>query len=304
MVAQHTGLPAVLQRALALPDGWGLAAGGQHVSAAVVDRNGIRRVNGLPVATGDVERSFRIASVSKLIVAYAALIAVEEGSITLDEAAGPPGSTVRHLLAHAAGFAFDGDVPVTGVGRKRIYSNTGIEQFAEHLEQRTGIAVAEYLREAVLAPLGMAHTELRGSPAYGIRSTVGDLALFVAELLAPTLVSPDSLQSAVSVQFPGLAGIVPGVGRFDPCDWGLGFELNAAKPGHWTGTHLSPSSFGHFGGSGTFLIVDPTRQIGIVCLTDRDYGPWALAAWPPFIDALIDAVGAADALVAAPGGDR
>ncbi len=300
MVAQGVGLPPLLQQALALTDQWGLSAGGHHVAAAVVDRGGLREFRGLPISTGDTDRAFRLASISKLFVAYAALIAVEEGSITLDEPAGPPDSTVRHLLAHAAGYAFDGDEPVTGVGRKRIYSNTGIERFAEHLTRRTGIAFADYLREAVLSPLGLASTELRGSPAYGIRSTVGDLARFAAELLEPTLISAESMQAAVTIQFPGLTGIVPGVGRFDPCDWGLGFELNAAKAGHWTGTRISPLSFGHFGGSGTFLIIDPTRELGVVCLTDRDYGPWALAAWPTFIDSLLDAL---DSTARSPQGD-
>jgi len=273
-------------------DSWGLHDAGHHGAAAIFDTQGMWSPDGALSVHGDADRPFRIASISKLFVAYAALIAVEEGSLQLDEPAGPPGSTVRHLLSHAAGFAFDGDEPVTGVERKRIYSNTGIERFAEHLAQRTGIAFDDYLKEAVFSPLGMTATELRGSPAYGVRSTVRDLGRFASELLAPRLLSTASLEIATSVQFPGLAGIVPGVGRFDPCNWGLGFELNAARPGHWTGTRLSPRSFGHFGGSGTFLIVDPTRGAGIVCLTDREYGPWALAAWPPFIDGIVESIDA------------
>ena len=290
MAAGHTGLPLEVQRVFAQKLDWGLVPGEQHVAVGAVGPSGIWVCNGVPVTLGDTARSFRLASVSKLFAAYAALIAVEEGTLDLDGPAGPPGSTVRHLLSHTAGYAFDGDEPVAGVGRKRIYSNTGIERFAEHLSVRTGVAFADYLSEAVLQPLGMLHTVLRGSPAYGIHSSVDDLTRFAAELIRPTLVSPATLQSAVTVQFPGLSGIVPGVGRFDPCDWGLGFELNSAKAGHWTGTRVSPTSFGHFGGSGTFLVIDPTRKLGIICLTDRDYGPWALATWPPFIDALVDAL--------------
>lgn len=290
MTAGHSALPLAVRQALEQTRTWGLVEGEQAVAFGAVDGSGVYRVADCPVTLGDTTRSFRIASVSKLLAAYAALIAVEEGTLDLDEPAGPPESTVRHLLAHAAGFAFDGHEPVTGVGRKRIYSNTGIERFAEHLASRTGVGFADYLTEAVLQPLGMQHTALRGSPAYGIHSTVDDLSRFAVELLRPTLISPSTLSSAVTVQFPGLAGIVPGVGRFDPCDWGLGFELNAAKPGHWTGSRVSRLSFGHFGGSGAFLLVDPTRDLGIVCLTNRDYGPWALAVWPPFIDALVDAL--------------
>ena len=61
------------------------------------------------------------------------------------------------------------------------------------------------------------------------------------------------------MQFPGLVGVLPGFGRMDPNDWGLGFELRDAKSPHWTGARNSPRTFGHFGGSGTFLWVDPER---------------------------------------------
>ena len=262
---------------------WGVP----NAAVAVADRVGVVEVHGTRYSYGDPDHRFRIASISKLFVAYSALIAVEEGTITLDEPAGPAGSTVRHLLSHAAGYGFTGPETIAPVGRRRIYSNTGIEVFAEHLAQRSGIPFAEYLNDAVLAPLGMTSTELRKSPAHGIHSTVNDLVPFVRELLAPTLVSPTTLADAVAVQFPGLAGIVPGVGRFDPCDWGLGFERNLGKPGHWSGTAFSRESFGHFGGSGTFLVIDPMIGRGVVCLTDREYDDWALEAWPVFCDTLV-----------------
>jgi CubicO group peptidase (beta-lactamase class C family) len=263
------------------------AWGASNIAIAVTDRDGITSNSKGALAHGDLDRRFRIASISKLFVAYAALIAVEEGTITLDDPAGPTGSTVRHLLAHAAGYGFTGQEAIAAVGRRRIYSNTGIEVFADYLADRSGIAFADYLREAVLEPLGMAATELRKSPAHGIHSTVNDLARFARELLAPTLVSRATLDAAVQVQFPGLAGIVPGVGRFDPCDWGLGFERNFGKSGHWSGTAFSTSAFGHFGGSGTFLVVDPTLDRAVICLTDRDYDDWALDAWPVFCEALV-----------------
>ena len=54
--------------------------------------------------TGDVHRVFELASVTKPIVAYGVLVAVEEGVFDLDTPLGPAGSTVRHLLAHASGW--------------------------------------------------------------------------------------------------------------------------------------------------------------------------------------------------------
>ena len=110
-------------------------------------------------------------------------------------------------------------------------------------------------------PLRMAGTSLAGSPASGATSTVVDLARFANELLAPTLIAAATLAEATAPAFPGLAGVVPGIGRFDPCDWGLGFELKGAKVPHWTPPRASPGTFGHFGASGTFLWVDPIADL-------------------------------------------
>lgn len=258
-------------------DGWGAAT----AAAGAVSRGGP------PSAYGASSTGLRLASVTKPMFAYAVLIATEEGSVSLDDPAGPPGSTVRHLLAHASGLGFDTAEPIAPPGRRRIYSNTGFDALAAHLEERTGMTAAEYLREAVFEPLGMAGATLDGSPAAWGRATLDDVLLFAAELLAPTLVAPATLDAAVTVQFPGLAGVLPGVGRFDPLGWGLGFELRDAKLPHWTGTTNSPATFGHFGGSGTFLWVDPVAGVACAALTDRDFGPWALEAWPRLSDAVL-----------------
>jgi CubicO group peptidase (beta-lactamase class C family) len=251
-----------------------------HAGAAVVNVRGVD-------AEGDVVHPFRIASVTKLLTAYAVLVAVEERSVGLDEPVGRPGTTVRHLLAHTGGYTFDGAEPIATPGRTRIYSNTGFEVLAAHVAARTEIDFASYLQDAVFAPLGLAATELRGSPAHGVWSTVDDLARFAAELLAPRLIAAETLDEATSVQFPGLSGVLPGIGRQDVCDWGLGFELKDAKQPHWTGTRNSPATFGHFGGAGTFLWVDPAVELALVCLTDREFGPWALDAWPALSDAVL-----------------
>jgi CubicO group peptidase (beta-lactamase class C family) len=79
------------------------------------------------------------------------------------------------------------------------------------------------------------------------------------------------------------------VARYDALDWGLGFELRDGKTPHWTGSRNSPETFGHFGGSGSFLWVDPVAGIALACLTDRRYGPWALEAWPALSDAVLEA---------------
>ena len=104
---------------------------------------------------GETDRVFRLASISKVITAWACLIAVEEGSVSLDDAVGPQGSTLRHCLAHAAGYGFDTSNPIMGVGKRRIYSNTGIETAARHITERTGMTFADYMNEAIFEPLGM-----------------------------------------------------------------------------------------------------------------------------------------------------
>jgi CubicO group peptidase (beta-lactamase class C family) len=215
-------------------------------------------------------------------------VALEEQAIELHAPAGPPGATVEHLLAHTAGYGFDSDADVVAPpGTRRVYSNRGIEELAAHVGRETGIDFGTYLAEAVLEPLQLRATELRGSPAYAAASTVDDLAVFARELLTPRLVAPSTRAEAVEVHFPGLSGVLPGLGRFDPLDWGLGFERNFGRPGHWAGSVISTGAFGHFGAAGTFLWVDPAARLACVCLADLDFGDWAKAAWPALTDAVL-----------------
>jgi CubicO group peptidase (beta-lactamase class C family) len=276
MVRRSIRLVSPGVEALSQIDGWGAA----HAAAAVLR-------GGEMVAThGPRDVELRWASVTKLATALATLIALEEGIVDLDEPAGPEGSTVRHLLAHASGLPFEGDVPIAKPEQRRIYSNTGFEVLAEHVAVAAEMPFAEYLRAAVLGPLELSAV-LRGSAASGLHGTLDDLVLFARELQSPTLVAPETLAEATSVQFPGLGGVLPGFGRWDPNDWGLGFELRDAKARHWTGTRNSPRTFGHFGGSGSFLWVDPDAGLACALLTDREFDDWALEAWPRLSDAVL-----------------
>jgi CubicO group peptidase (beta-lactamase class C family) len=252
---------------------------------------GVTDPNSTVGLAGDPEWATGIASVGKLLAGLASLVAVEEGALDLDEPAGPEGSTVRHLLAHASGLAFDQDRSIAPPGRRRIYSNAGIDRFADHLAARAGMPFEEYLRLGVLEPLGMADTQLRGSPAHAMLSTVSDLLIFSRELLTPTLIAATTLAEATRPQFPDLAGVLPDVGRFDPNPWGLTFEIRNGKQPHWTGKRNSPATFGHFGGVSSFLWVDPSAKLATVVLTDRPFGPWALEMWPAFSDSMLERYG-------------
>ena len=255
----------------------------EHAAVAVVDRTGLR------ASRGDLAHPYRWASVTKIVTALTVLVASDRGLLALDEAAGPTGSTVRHLLAHASGLAFDGSMTLAAPGARRIYSNAGFDLLGALVAERTGAPFAAAMESFVLAPLGMADTRLVERPSQGIDGPLSDLAALAVELLRPTLVGPTLFDAATSVAFPGLIGLLPGVGRFDPLDWGLGFELHDAKQPHWMGERNSPATFGHFGGSGTFVWVDPVAGLAVAVLTDREFEPWALETWPAFSDGILAA---------------
>ena len=252
-----------------------------NAAAAVVTPDGVAGT------VGDGTRVYPLASVTKLLVAYGVLIAIEEGAVELDQPAGPSGATVRHLLAHASGLAFDEPREQAEPGTKRIYSSAGYAVLADFVAEQTGIAFADYLREGVFEPLQMGDSTLTGPAGHGAESTVDDLSAFARELLAPRLVSVETLNAATSVQFPDLGGILPGYGSQRPNDWGLGFEIRDDKQPHWTGAGNSPRTYGHFGQSGTFVWVDPELGAACVVLTDRAFGDWAKPLWPQLSDAIV-----------------
>lgn len=259
-----------------------------NVSAAIV---------GPAEATyGDEARVYGLASVTKLLSAYAILLAVEEGAFSLDDALGPATSTIRHLLSHASGVGFDTREPQKAVGERRIYSSAGYEILAEHLEESTGIGFADYAREGIFAPLGMDTAEIYGSAGHGGRASLSDMRAFATELVSPQLLSEETLREAMSNQFGDLRGVVPGYGMQKPCPWGLGFEIKGAKTPHWTGDTMPDETVGHFGMAGTYLWVvpawldHPRAGTAMVALTDREFGEWAKPLWQETNTALFDAL--------------
>jgi CubicO group peptidase (beta-lactamase class C family) len=253
---------------------WPVArAGVAVVSPSTVDRatrGGVR---------GDDE--FAVASVTKLLTTMAALTAIEGGRLGLDKPVPEAGDgvTVRHLLAHASGLPFERTGGRRPPGTRRIYSNVGFRMLAEVVADAAGVTFGAWLGSSVLEPLDMPATRLaarRGvaeDPAAGAVSTLDDLERLARCLLdrgAP-VVGQELFAAAIGVQFPGLAGLVPGVGRFDPCDWGLGFELHDGKRPHWMGDRRSAAAFGHFGASGCFLWADPDAELACAAVSDRPF---------------------------------
>ena len=119
---------ADLERSFAWSTAWG---------AETCRRCG-RRPGRHPCIHGDSRHVFRWASVTKPFTALAVLIARDRGMIELDEPAGPPGATVRHLLAHTSGLAFEAGPTLAAPGRRRIYSNAGIDLLGALVAERAG----------------------------------------------------------------------------------------------------------------------------------------------------------------------
>ncbi len=141
---------------------------------------------------------FSIQSMSKSFTALAVLIAVQDGFLDLDrpiteylpdftvhsrfEMDPERKMTLRHLLSHRAGFTHE--APVGGnfdsrphtfsehilsifdtwlrypVGYRYSYSNLGFDLAGWILEKRSGVPFAKYVRDKVLAPLGMTDSTL------------------------------------------------------------------------------------------------------------------------------------------------
>ncbi len=240
-----------------------------------------------PIDTfGPTDRVLPWASVTKPVVALATLVELERGTLGLEDPAGPEGATVRHLLAHTSGLPFEEGQPGAAVGQRRVYSNLGFVALGEAVAKAVGAPIDIVVEANVLDPLGMADTRLVGHAGAGMEGTVEDLLAFAVELLEPTLVSADLFAEATRPHWPDLAGVLPGFGKQDPNPWGLGFEIRGHKSPHWTGATFSPATFGHFGGSGSFLWVDPEVGLAGVELCDRPFGEWAAEVWPGFNDAV------------------
>ena len=240
--------------------------------------------------SGDVDEIFPFASVTKQIVAWSALVAVDRGLLDLDAPAGAPapdGATIGHLLSHSSGIATDSDERLATPGTRRIYSNRGIEILGERLQEATGTPLETWVESTVLEPLGMASVLIPGSPAHSGEGSARDLSLFARELASPRLVSPALAERACAPVLPELDGVLPGYGRQVPNPFGLGVEVRGAKSPHWTGKGNSPQTFGHFGQSGSFIWVDPVAERQAVFLGAEPFGQIHRKTWPALGDQIL-----------------
>jgi CubicO group peptidase (beta-lactamase class C family) len=310
------------------------------VAAAVIGPEGIleERVAGAAKS----ESLFALASLTKPLVALAVMVAAEEGSIELDVPVAEhlaayrtptkDAITARHLLSHASGLPEVGprgvaslDVePVHPFAARRVYSNEGYAVLGALLQAATGIGHADYVHQAVFAPLrldaflGLPEAEsdraldvrepglwregtplfnsrawrARASAAGGAFATATAYARVVQLLLArgAPLLAPETFAEFAQVQYPGLAGGIESFMTWERADWGLGCDIRDAKQPHWTGTRASPATLSHFGASGTLMWADPVAGVGLVCLANRGtYSGWMMrpGRWPDLSDGVL-----------------
>ncbi|TFH51478.1 penicillin-binding protein [Actinomyces viscosus] len=246
--------------------------------------------DGVLLEAGEVDEVFPFASVTKPIVAWAALVAVERGLLDLDAPAGPPapeGAAIGNLLSHSSGIAADSDERLAAPGVRRIYSNRGFEILGDRLQEATATPLETWVEATVLEPLGMASVLIPGSPAHSGEGSARDLSLFARELAAPRLVSPALAARACAPVLPGLDGVLPGYGRQTPNSFGLGVEVRGSKSPHWTSGGNSPQTFGHFGQSGSFIWVDPVAERQAVFLGAEPFGALHRKTWPALGDQIL-----------------
>jgi CubicO group peptidase (beta-lactamase class C family) len=155
-----------------------------------------------------VDMPMRVQSISKSVTAWAVLRLVGEGKLTLEDPAEeylqgwklpasdypPDGVTVKRLLSHTAGMPL-GDVftlysPDEAVpslkesltqsailfqmpGKAFSYSNVGYNLLELMIEEVTGRDFAEYMKNEVLCPLGMYHSDFEWNEGFLTSAPLG-----------------------------------------------------------------------------------------------------------------------------------
>ncbi len=225
---------------------------------------------------GDLDVVRPWASVSKMAVSLAFAIEVDWDLHSLTESLGPRGATLANLLSHTSGLGLEEGDSVVDVGAKRVYSNYAVDlAVAAIIGENTA---ATWLDNRIFRPFGMQSTRLEGRASSGVVGSTEDLVTLAAGWLRPDGVARATRDRFVTPYLPNVSGVVPGFGRFSPCPWGLGPEVQGEKR-HWMGDWPS-ASFGHFGQSGAMMLLNVRDQLGLVATSSEPFGSWAVDLWP------------------------
>ena len=99
-----------------------------------------------------------------------------------------------------------------------------------------------------------------GLAGAGLHGSLDDLARLMRELLAPTLVAPETLAEATSVQFPGLAGVIPDLGALRPERLGPRLRAQGRQAAAFLRHPDLVGDLRPLGRDGNFVWVDPERS--------------------------------------------
>ena len=209
----------------------------------------------------------------------------EEGALDLDEPqARPAQASATCLPTHP--IAVRGRAPIAPPGRRRIYSNRGFQVLGEHLAARAEMAFADYVRAAVCEPLELS-LDPSGHPGAGMRASLDDVLALGASSLHRRSSRPRLTPRWSASSSRGSTACFPTSAASPRSTGGSASSSRARRTPRWSGTLTSPQTFGHFGGSGTFLWVDPVAGVACAALATREFGEWAKVAWPALSDAVL-----------------
>jgi CubicO group peptidase (beta-lactamase class C family) len=220
-----------------------------------------------------------LASTTKFLNAILCMEMVDQGLLRLDDpvdrhvralngiAVKRP-LTIRDLYMHTGGFTtHERDMlpdleeriadlyPALEVGVRHHYQGTGHALSAKIMEMKTGEALPYLYQNHLFKPLGCTTTHAELS-AFGSSSTALDLARIGQMMLNggaygdQRFFKPETLAQMMPV--PGKDRI----GDDRSIRWGIGIK-------QLDNDALSDKAFGHSGGSGSFLVIDPERDLVI-----------------------------------------
>ena len=280
-----------------------LARSGVTALGVGVLADGGRDVRGYGTAVR--ETTFRIASITKPLVAALALQLVDEGLLALDDPVAGlrlpwDGITLRQLLSHQAGLAGGWATPLEdygegddalqllaadevvaapiGPGRLFSYANSGYWLTGALTERATGVPFEEALRNRVLEPLGMERTGFSpvdpsvpsSIPYPRARRPAGGLYSCADDLLsfaAHLLGGPGPLSPTARCEQQ-----TPQIEVGPDGDYGLGIGLLSVRG------PLTVEHGGSLSGIRTQLLLVPEEETAFVLLSDSEQGHFLINA--------------------------
>ena len=271
---------------------------------------GVKQAGSLEELT--TETLFQAASLSKPFFAYAVLCLADQGTLNLDRPLIEylPATfvstdpllhqiTARTVLCHLTGWPNwrkDGQplIRSTAPGEQFSYSGEGFGYLQEVIEHITGQALEQFMRQTVLAPLGMSRSTYvwadseadlasghndRGKPltpfrmagphaAASLHTTPVEYARFMCAMLASATI-PSVLSATYRQEM-----LRPQVELAPAITWGLGWGLQYTDDG-WAFWHSGDNP-----GFKNIALAYPQTRTGLVVMTNSDGGT---ELWEPLL---------------------